>query len=147
MVNDESLREILFLKHGDLAGTGWGPRLRKRFNYCTPDDIYEAMLLKLVAPGTRWLDVGGGRDLFPSNEALARLLSRRAAPLVGVDPSSNILDNPFVHVRVQSPIEDFHSDQTFDLITLRMVAEHIANPAAVVQSLERLAGPAGLIVI
>jgi 2-polyprenyl-3-methyl-5-hydroxy-6-metoxy-1,4-benzoquinol methylase len=142
--SNEELHDSFRFKH---TKAGWGPSLRARFGYFTPDDIYETTVAKLATPGTEWLDVGGGRDLFPGNEALAETLSRQAGLLVGVDPSENILDNRFVHRQVRSTIEAFQTDRRFDLITLRMVAEHLTNPGAAVDALTRLAKPGGLVVI
>jgi hypothetical protein len=81
--SNSELCELFQLKHQDLANEGWGPRLRARFGYFTPDDVYEATIAGLVTSDTAWLDVGGGRDLFPANEQLAGTLSLRARLLVG----------------------------------------------------------------
>lgn len=139
--------ELFRLKHGDPATAGPGPRRRWKFGYFTPDDQYETLVHSLVTPGCRWLDVGSGRDLFPSNRRLAERLSARAGWLVGVDPSANIQDNRFVHERFQGFIEDYASDQPFDLVTSRMVAEHITDPPAMLRTLARLVRPGGLVVI
>ena len=143
----QDLEQFLHLKYGDLRTTGWGPRLRSRFGYHTPDDIYEATVEKLVGAHSAWLDVGGGRDLFPGNEALATNLSQSVRLLVGVDPSHNILQNRFVHQRVKSTVERFQSATQFDLVTLRMVTEHLTDPAAAVAAISRLSAPAGVLVI
>src|SRR5205823_1821215 len=104
-----------------LAACGWGVRRRQRFGFFTPDDHYEALVRRLVRPGTRWLDVGGGSSVFPHNPALARELAVTAGLLVGVDPSDNIHANPFVHERQQCLIEDYQTLHQFDLSTFRMV--------------------------
>lgn len=139
--------ELFRLKHGDPATAGPGPQRRWKFGYFTPDDQYEALVHGLVTPGCRWLDVGSGRDLFPSNRRLAERLSQRAGWLVGVDPSDNIQDNRFVHERYQGFIEGYANDQPFDLVTSRMVAEHITDPPAMLRTLARLVRPGGLVVI
>ena len=87
------LATVLNLKYGPPGEMGWSPRLRQRFGYCTPDELYEAAVSGFVGPDTCWLDVGYGRDLFPSNPATARLLADRCRLLVGLDPSGNINDN------------------------------------------------------
>jgi 2-polyprenyl-3-methyl-5-hydroxy-6-metoxy-1,4-benzoquinol methylase len=66
---------------------------------------------------------------------------------VGVDPSDNIAENQFVQQRIHGRIEDYHSPESFDLATLRMVAEHISNPSAAVAALARLVKPGGKVVI
>jgi 2-polyprenyl-3-methyl-5-hydroxy-6-metoxy-1,4-benzoquinol methylase len=135
------------LKYGDLAHGGWAPRLRARFGYYTPDDWYEAHVWGLITSETDWLDVGCGRALFPSNAAAARVLAARCKSLTGLDPSDNIDDNPFLHHRAKCMLENFHPGRQYDLITMRMVAEHVADPAAAVAALARLTRPGGRVVI
>lgn len=141
------LEELFRGKYGDLAGVGWAPRLRHRFRYFTPDEHYEAVVAKMVRPGSRWLDVGCGRNIFPSNPALARRLAARCALVVGVDPDATLEENEVVHRRVRTGIEGFRSDEVFDVVTLRMVAEHITDPHAAVASLARLTRPGGRVVV
>ncbi len=126
---------------------GWSPVIRQRFRYYTPDECYEAALLRLIDPTSRWLDVGCGRDIFPSNRPLAQLLSKRCKTLVGVDPSPNIEQNSLVHRRARTTLEEYVSEQQFDLVSLRMVAEHIPDPAAAVSALARLTTVGGKVVI
>lgn len=145
---DERDLEALFRRHfGDPSDHGWRVRMRARFGYHSPDQWYEAVVDRLVTPGCRWLDVGGGKSVFPENPSLARELAGRCALLVGVDPSDNIDENSFVHRQVRSAIEDFRSDVAFDLATFRMVAEHIEHPARVIAALDRLIEPGGHVVI
>ena len=93
------LEEDFRLRHGEAENHGWGPRMRFRFGYFTPDVFYEALAGKLISSGTTWLDVGCGRNIFPGNEQLARILSARCSLLVGVDPDETIRQNPYVHRR------------------------------------------------
>ena len=44
-------------------------------------------------------------------------------------------------------LQDYRTDRQFDLVTLRMVAEHIEHPAAAMAALSRLVRPGGLVVI
>ncbi|MBM3960376.1 MAG: hypothetical protein FJ306_00505, partial [Planctomycetes bacterium] len=92
-----ALRQMVALRYGPPGQRGWGPTLRDAYGYVTPDDVYEALVAGLVAPGMRWLDVGCGRELFPNNPTLAASLSRRCARLVGVDPDPTLQENPWVH--------------------------------------------------
>jgi SAM-dependent methyltransferase len=146
-VSTDELEQLFLLKYGPVETTGWSPRRRHRFGYYSPDDYYEALVSKLVTPQSRWLDVGSGRDIFPSNKPLATALSKRAEKLVGVDPSPNIHDNPFVHERAQKMLQDFEYAGTFTLATLRMVAEHVTQPGELVNKLASLVAPGGLVVI
>ncbi len=67
--------------------------------------------------------------------------------LVGVDPDETVNENTFVHQRVTACIEDYQSDQTFDLVTLRMCAEHVAEPDRAVAAFSRLTKPGGKVII
>ncbi len=135
------------LRHGTDGAVGPLIRARRARHYFTPEEYYECVLDSLVNEDTRWLDVGCGRDLLPMNPALADRLAGRCRWLVGIDPSPNVLDNPLLHERHQTGIEDFHSDEPFDLISFRMVVEHIENPPACVEAIRRLSRPGSTIVL
>ena len=139
--------EVLALKYGPPDRMGWSPALRFRFGYCTPDDWYEALLFDLIDEETEWLDVGCGRAVFPSNPAGAAVLARRCRRLVGLDPSDNVLENPLLHERAQCVLQDYRTDRRFDVVTLRMVAEHIDDPARALAALARLVKPGGRVVV
>jgi SAM-dependent methyltransferase len=141
----EELLAIFKRKHPGV--TGWGPRMRLANNYFTPDEHYEALVARLVTPGCSWADVGCGRDIFPSNQPLAIELSQRAGFLAGIDPDPNVLENKFVTVRFQGLIEDYPRSEQFDLITLRMVAEHIADPKRAIAKIADMLKPGGRAVI
>ncbi len=134
-------------KYGSQRRLGWGPRMRRRFGYFTPDEHYEALLDRLIAPGCGWADVGCGRQLLPHNPALARALVQRSGLLLGIDPSDNIRANPWLTEAFQGTIQQYRGSRRFDVITLRMVAEHIAEPLSAVQNIARLLQPGGVVVI
>ncbi len=146
-VSDAAIEQVLAAKYGPADKRGWGPKLRERFGYRTPDDWYEALVFDRVTAETTWLDVGCGRSIFPHNPHLAELLARRCRRLVGIDPGDNVRDNPFLHDRAQCLLQDFRTDERFDVITARMVVEHIADPPAAAAALARLAKPGGLLVV
>ena len=141
------LPEVLALKYGSLSSAGWSPRLRAAFSYITPDDWYEAMVFDLVTPETWWLDVGCGRAVFPANAGAATALAARCQRLIGIDPSDNVYENDVVHERVNTSLERYHPDRQFDLVTLRMVVEHIEDPPAAIEALARLTAPGGRVVV
>jgi SAM-dependent methyltransferase len=143
----DELCRLISLKHGDPAKAGWAVQRRWRFGYFTPDDYYEALINRYVQAETRWLDAGGGASLFPHNPPLAQELAGRCRLVVGVDPSENILANPLVHERARCSIENYQTDQRFDLATFRMVAEHIVDPPRVLEALNRLLVPGGRVVV
>ena len=136
-----------YRRHGPDQKLGWGPQLRLDFGYFTPDDIYETAVAALVTEDTEWLDVGCGRAVFPHNFTTAKLLAEKCRLLVGLDPSDNIKENQIIHRHFQGLIEDFDWDQQFDLVTLRMVAEHITNPEVAVAALGRICKSGGRVVI
>jgi 2-polyprenyl-3-methyl-5-hydroxy-6-metoxy-1,4-benzoquinol methylase len=144
---EHELQALLRSKYGDVSTTGWRPRMRHRFGYYTPDDYYEAIVDRAVGTHTQWLDVGCGRELFPSNKPLARRLAERCQVLVGLDPDGTLYENPYVHERVKSTLQNYRTQQTFDLITLRMVAEHLTEPRAAVSALARLTKPGGKVIV
>jgi hypothetical protein len=49
----EELRELVRLRHdgGDPARYGWATRLRLRFDYFTPDEVYESTVARAVGAG------------------------------------------------------------------------------------------------
>ncbi len=126
---------------------GWRPRLRDRYGYYLPEHHYEAVVNRLVTPGCRWLDVGGGKALFPISPRLSRELADRSGYVAGVDPDKNLLQNPYLSERFVGLIEDYRSEKPFDLATLRMVAEHIPDPGVLVSSLAKLVRPGGHVVV
>jgi len=100
-----------------------------------------------VTPATRWLDVGCGRHLFPSNPKLSRRLADRCARLVGIDPDGTLAENPYSHDGVQDSIFNYRSSADFDLVTLRMVVEYIGEPERPMEILRRVTVPGGRVII
>jgi 2-polyprenyl-3-methyl-5-hydroxy-6-metoxy-1,4-benzoquinol methylase len=143
----EALAEVFRSRFGNPDALGPVPKLWHRRGYFPPDVFYEAVVANLVRPGAAWLDVGCGRDVFPGNADLARGLAGRCGTLVGVDPDETIEENPFVHAKARCAIEDYATDRRFDLITLRMVAEHVTRPEAALAALARLTRPGGHVVV
>jgi SAM-dependent methyltransferase len=146
-ISKAELEQVFRLRYGTPGQTGWGPRARHRVGYHTPDEFYEAVVAQLVSDGCSWLDVGCGRDLLPGNRTLAEALARRCGLLVGLDPDDTLDENPFVHRRVKSTLQDFRGDRAFDVVTMRMVAEHIRDPGPAIRSLARLTGAGSKLVV
>jgi len=134
-------------KYGDPASAGINHRRRFRARYTPPADVYEAAVANAVFPGCAWLDVGGGASPFPHNQRLAEATTARAGRVAAVDPSANVLDNPYAAERTQAFVQDYHPTGSFDLATLRMVAEHVTDPPAVVAALARLVRPGGRVIL
>lgn len=143
----EDVLRLLTLKHEDPQQEGWAVRARYRHGYFIPDDIYTAVVERHVTAHARWLDVGGGRSVFPFHRALAKILAERCRLLVGVDPSDNLQANPYVHEKAQCTIEEYRTSHVFDLATLRMVAEHLADPPRAIAALRGLLRPGGRVIV
>lgn len=146
-VQRSELEEFFAGKYGGPAKANQTAKLRYRFGCFSPDDFYELITSRLVDAQTAWIDVGCGRNIFPSNAGLARKLAAQCKVLVGVDPDVTLEENQFVHRRIRGDIAAISLDEQFDLITLRMVAEHVVDPAAVLASLARLTRVGGHVVI
>lgn len=145
--DEAALHQMFHLRYGKDGELGWGPRLRQDYDYYTPDDYYEALVAGLIAPGSHWLDIGCGRELFASNHQLSRSLQQRCARLVGLDPDPTLQENPWVHEKIALAIDAFEGDASFDVVTMRMVAEHIAEPEACVARIAAALKPGGIAVI
>lgn len=146
-VTDSELYELFEMKYGKPCEAGWSPKRRLKYGYYSPGDVYEATVKKCVNSETVWLDVGGGSAIFPYNTALSKQLAEACTKLVAVDPSENVLDNPYAHEKVMALFEDYQTDDKFDLATFRMVAEHITDPDSIVLKLRELLKPNGIVVI
>lgn len=134
-----------YLKNNKLS---WGPKLRIRSGYFSPDDYYECVVKRIVEQGSRWADVGCGRNIFPHNVRLAGELAKRASFVLGIDPDETVKENRFISERFQGFVEDTPSEYSdFDVVTLRMVAEHIANPDAAIGRVSQLIRVGGYVVI
>jgi hypothetical protein len=124
-----------------------GFRRRYKLNNVLASDLYECKIDKLVGSNAKWIDVGGGRSLFPNNPVLSKESSIRCKKLVSVDPSDNVLENPCCHEYANEFFENFKTDDHFNLATFRMVVEHIDKPEVVIQNLKSMVVPGGLVVI
>lgn len=143
----DELVAVLRQKYGDPERFHFGPRTRLRHGYFTPEEYYEVLVARLIGKETTWLDVGCGRSIFPFNPKLSQELADRCKLVVGVDPDATLDENPHVHEKVRGTIEDLEEGRTFSVATLRMVAEHIAEPAAALKSLARVLEPGGKVVV
>ena len=104
-------------------------------------------MASLVTPGCHWLDVGSGAALFPENPKQSQQLASRCGLLVGVDPDGSLDDNPYLDRRARCVLEDFNPGEQFDVVTLRLVAEHLTEPEAALAALHRLVRGGGKVVV
>lgn len=115
--------------------------------YRSPKRAYEETLEECVRPGTFWLDLGCGRK-FTGNAELNAKLARRAGLIVGCDRDP--------HLRRHENIRDLvlcdaaalpFRDETFDLVTASMVAEHLEEPSRVFAEVARISRAGGTFVV
>lgn len=126
---------------------GWGPVLRRRYGYITPDEYYETVVDKVITENCSWADIGCGRDIFPSNRALEATLAARARRILGIDPDANIDQNPYITEAFRGFIDDYDGAGNYDVVTMRMVAEHVENPSKAIAGMRRILRPGGKVVI
>lgn len=143
----EELLALFYRKYTRFGSLGWGPESRLKHGYFTPDDHYEALVDRLLKQGDHWCDVGCGRDVFPTFPELARDLAKRAGYLYGIDPDDNIAENDFLSEYFQGVVEDCPTTRTFDLVTMRMVAEHVADPDRCLARISKMLKAGGRLVI
>ncbi len=144
IIEPDFVKQALQWKHGS-ALTGATIVAQRQAGYVSPDAEYEASLLRLVQPGIEWLDAGCGRSPCPFNPGLARHLADRAV-LTGLDPGPNLPDNPYLRHAIAGGLSDCRAGP-FDLVTMRMAAEHVADAAAAAAGLHRLVRPSGTLLI
>ncbi len=112
--------------------------------------LYTALLEKLIAPDTRWLDAGCGHQLSDGwNIVEEQDVVKRAACVIGCDASlHSIRKHRSVNRKVVSTLEELpFQDGEFNLVTLNMVAEHLSNPKRALHEMARVLAPNGHLVV
>lgn len=111
--------------------------------------VYAEVLDGLITPKTRWLDGGCGHQVADMPVEQERSLVERAEFVVGCDLFAPSLEKhrTFRH-RVMSSLDQlpFH-DGSFNLVTLNMVVEHLAEPQKVFAEIARVLEPGGKVVL
>ena len=112
--------------------------------------IYAELLERLVAPETRWLDGGCGHQILEGRlgEQENRLV-RRAKLVVGCDSFGiSLTRHRTIRDRVMCTLNDLpFADESFTLVTLNMVVEHLTEPDRVFREIARVLDPGGLVVL
>jgi ubiquinone/menaquinone biosynthesis C-methylase UbiE len=92
---------------------------------------YEKTLEKEISPDSSWLDLGCGNHLLPSwRRKQEAELAARAERIVGIDAHGpSLLKNGAIKNLVQGDIGNLpFKDHSFDIVTCKMVFEHLADP-------------------
>jgi ubiquinone/menaquinone biosynthesis C-methylase UbiE len=108
---------------------------------------YLEALREVVQPGTSWLDLGCGHQLFPEwmpdSKATQCALVDTCASVVGVD-AVDLSPHLAGITKVAANIEYLpFADETFSLVTANMVVEHVENPERVLREVYRVLAPGG----
>lgn len=119
---------MVMASSGERLFRRWFPHYRPRW------EVYDDRLCSFLAPNVVWLDVGCG------NNALVRLFHARAGVAAGVDriTIANAEGARFVQADLRRL--PFRS-QCADLVTLRMVVEHLQNPQRDLAEIARILKP------
>jgi ubiquinone/menaquinone biosynthesis C-methylase UbiE len=113
-------------------------------------EVYEEALAERVGPTTRWLDLGCGNRVLPDWRRDAELhLVGRAALVVGTDYDlSSLRRHRSIRCRCRSDASRLpFVDDSFDLVTANMVAEHLEDPASVFAEACRVLRRGGVFVV
>lgn len=103
--------------------------------------------LDLIPDGKRVLEIGTAAG------HVTRALAQKGCPVVGVemDPKQASLAAPFCRRMVVGNVEQLDLDQevsdVFDVVLCGDVLEHLQNPGAVLQKLQRYLAPDGYLVV
>ncbi|MFN2565789.1 MAG: class I SAM-dependent methyltransferase [Gemmatimonadaceae bacterium] len=112
-------------------------------------DLYEALLARRVGPSTRWLDLGCGHRVLPEwrHEAEQQLVGR-AALVVGTDYDfPSLRTHRSIRYRCRSDASHLpFADESFQLVTANMVAEHLPDPATVFGEARRVLRRGGVFI-
>jgi SAM-dependent methyltransferase len=118
------------------SGTKWAAK----------SEAYASLISEHLSADTVWLDAGcGSRLLEDDMDPLEDWLASHCKTIVGMDFSATSHRN--IKSLVQGSLYDLpFSDNSFDLITFRMVVEHLAQPRHAFAECARCLRPGGAIV-
>lgn len=110
---------------------------------------YADILERIVTPHTSWLDGGCGHQILEVRlKEQERRLVDRAEFVVGCDPFFlSISKHRSITNRVMCSLDDLpFLAGSFNLVTMNMVVEHLADPAKVFQEIARVLKPGGIVI-
>lgn len=111
---------------------------------------YARLLPMLIPTNAAWLDAGCGHQVYKLRSALDETeIVGRARMVIGCDLSWDALrHHRTLKMRACADLRYLpFTDQTFDLLTLNYVAEHLEEPEKTFVELARLLRPQGILVI
>jgi SAM-dependent methyltransferase len=120
-----------------LSGAAWAAK----------SEAYATLISEHLSPSTVWLDAGCGSRLLEEDMGpLEDWLVSQCARVVGLDPVASAHRNIRLLLRGSLYSLPF-GDNSFDLITANMVAEHLDNPARAFAEIGRCLMPGGALII
>jgi 2-polyprenyl-3-methyl-5-hydroxy-6-metoxy-1,4-benzoquinol methylase len=108
--------------------------------------LFRKLLGQIPGENLAVLDVGGGAGWLLS--AIRKVSSRvKQTHEIDINERARSAAESAGHVYHCCRIEDFSSPQSFDLILMLNLIEHVADPAAVLNAMRKLLSPKGLLLI
>jgi len=108
--------------------------------------LFQMLLRQIPGENLTVLDVGGGAGWLLST--LRKVSLRiKATHEIDINERARSAAESAGHVFHCCRVEDFSSSESFDLILLLNLIEHVADPAAVLKVMRELLSPGGLILI
>jgi SAM-dependent methyltransferase len=123
--------------HIPLSGAKWAAK----------SESYASLIAEHLSPHTRWLDAGcGSRVLEADLDPLEDWLVSHCKSILGMDVG--ITSHRNIESLLRGSLYHFpFSDNTFDLITCRMVVEHLDHPAEAFAEIARCLRPGGAFIV
>ncbi len=112
-------------------------------------ETYEKALEDYITDGMVWCDLGCGHQVLPSWRAeQERRLVDRCRAVFGLDYDAKSLENHHtINDRVRGDILRLpFADESFDLVTMNMVVEHLSDPAPQFREVARVLKSRGLLI-
>ena len=103
------------------------------------DELFRARLLNAIRPVDTVLDLGAGAGIVPQLNLLGI-----AGMVCGVDPDERVTRNPYLNEgRIGFGEHIPYPSETFDIVFAANVLEHLTDPSAVFQEVNRVLKPHG----
>jgi len=112
--------------------------------------LYEDAIAQHVGADTRWVDLGCGHQVLPAwREDAERALVERASLVVGLDADApSLRKHRTIRRLAQGDISALpFAAESFDLVTLNMVVEHLDRPEVQFAEVERVLRPGGTLLL
>ena len=115
--------------------------------WAAKSEAYASLISEHLSPQTVWLDAGcGSRLLEEDTDPLEDWLARHCKTIIGMDLS--VISHRNIRSLVQGSLYDLpFADNSVDLITCRMVVEHLGQPRHAFAESARCLRPGGAIIV